>query len=72
MPRPPVVDNQLKEFEIGADAIFMAMSMEHSEAEGGTFTIHGYTLADEDALIGTSERLNAFVKPGENEPEVSS
>ena len=49
----------------------MAMSMEHSENEGGKFTIHGYSLSDEDALIQTSERLNEWVKPAENEPEVS-
>jgi len=68
--RPPVVENQVKHCPIGSDAIFMAMSMEHSENEGGKFTIHGYSLSDEDALIQTSERLNEWVKPAENEPEL--
>ena len=41
----------------------MAMSMEHSESEGGKFTVHGYSMQDEDALIRISSNLADFVKP---------
>ena len=65
MPRPPIVENQAKNFVIGSDDIFMSMSMEHCESEGGKVTFHGYSMQDEDALIQTSAKLAESIKPDE-------